>query len=52
MDKFIYFSHLNQEVKLETENIHYTQSDKFQAFFTFDFDGYGVQLIKTQNSVS
>lgn len=32
--------------------IHYTQTDLFQVFNSFNFDEYGLRLMKTQNSVS
>ncbi len=32
--------------------IHSTQTDIFQVFFSFNFDNYNWQLMKTSNSVS
>ncbi len=32
--------------------IHYTQSEIFHAFISWNFNDYGIQIMKKQNSVS
>ena len=51
MEKYIYFDNSIQKVKL-IYYIDLLDSEIFQAFISFNFDDYGLQLMKTQNSVS
>ncbi len=52
MKKSIYFLSLISESETHILYRFITQSEIFQAFFSWNFDDYSLQIMKTQNSVS
>ncbi len=50
-EKGQYFLSLISESETHILYIHYTQSETFQAFISWNFYDYGLQIMKTQNSV-
>ncbi len=50
--KNVYFLSLISESETHILNRFITQSEIFQAFISWNFDDYGLQIIKSQNAVS
>ncbi len=52
MKKVNFFLSLISESEIHILYRFITQSEIFQAFISWHFDDYGLQIMKTQNSVS